>query len=131
MGAVGDARHPVEINGKANPDTLVLHAGRAARLRIINLSTFNVVAQFWLTARSDSAARIRNDPKIVRWRMVAKDGFDLPGSARSLQPARRVVSVGETTDFEYTPTHAGTMQLEVRGSGAAHPLLVRLPIRVQ
>lgn len=130
-GVVGNPRHPVEINGQADPDTLVLHAGRPARFRIMNLSTNNVVGQFWLTARPDSAARIANDSMVVQWRIVAKDGFDWPASRRTLQPARRVVAVGETCDFVYTPEHAGTLRLEVRGSGAVHPLFARVPILVR
>lgn len=130
-GAAGDARHPVEINGQADPDTIVLHPGRTARFRIMNLLTFNPAAQFWLTARPDSAARLRTDSMLVQWRVVAKDGFDSPPAQRALQPARRVVSIGETYDFEYTPERPGALRLEVRGSGAAHPLLIRLPIRVE
>ena len=131
QGATGDARHPLEIDGQPDPDTLVLHPGHTARLRVMNLSTFNPAAQFWLTERPDSAARLRSDSMLVQWRVVAKDGFDSPPVQRDLEPARRVVSIGETYDFAYTPDRRGTLRLEVRGSGAAHPLLIRLPIRVE
>jgi FtsP/CotA-like multicopper oxidase with cupredoxin domain len=130
-GAARDATHPLEIDGQANPDTIVLHAGRVARFRIINLSTFNPAAQFWLTARPDSAPRLNADSMLVHWRVVAKDGFDSPAAQRIPELARRVVSIGETYDFEYTPEHPGTRRLEVRGSGPAHPLLIRVPIRVE
>jgi FtsP/CotA-like multicopper oxidase with cupredoxin domain len=130
-GAAGAARHPLEIDGQADPDTIVLHQGRTARFRIMNLSTFDPAAQFWLTARPDSAARLRSDSMLVQWRVVAKDGFDSPPAQRAPQPARRVVSIGETYDFEYTPERPGALRLEVRGSGAPHPLLIRLPIRVE
>jgi hypothetical protein len=73
---------------------------------------------------------------VVRWRPVAKDGADLPMGARGERLARQIVSMGETYDFEYTPTRRGTLRLEVRsanpppGFGAPGQLLVRVPIRV-
>lgn len=130
-GDARDARHPLEINGQAHPDTLVLHVGRTAHLRMMNLSMVNPVVQFWLTARPDSAARIPHDSMLVRWRLVAKDGYDRPKSDQIPQLAHRVVAIGETYDFEYTPTQPGTLRLEVRGSGGPHPLLIRVPIRVE
>jgi hypothetical protein len=67
---------------------------------------------------------------LVRWQPVAKDGFDLPASARSPRPAQQVVSVGETFDFEYTPMDAGLLRLEVRGRSGQHALVSRIPVRV-
>ena len=64
---------------------------------------------------------------VVSWRPVAKDGFDLPGAMQVSRPARQVVSMGETYDFEYTPQQRGTLRLEVRTS----QLVVRVPIRVE
>jgi hypothetical protein len=126
-------RHPVEINGKPNPDTLVFHVGQRARIRVGNLATAASTGApaFWLTARPDSAARIGQDTLLVRWQPVAKDGFDLPPSARSPRPAQQIVSVGETFDFEYTATSPGVLQLEVRGARGQHPLITRVPIRVE
>jgi len=131
-GERGAQAHPLEIDGQSNPDTVILHAGQTARLRILNLSTGTGTATLSLTARSDSAAMIANDTMLVRWRPVAKDGFDLPDSVRGLRPARQVVSIGETYDFEYTARQPGTLRLEVRTSGARqHQLLIRVPIRVE
>jgi FtsP/CotA-like multicopper oxidase with cupredoxin domain len=122
--------HGPEINGQANPDTVVLHAGRAARLRFINLS-YNVPdPSFFLTARPDSTAAIARDTMLVRWRTVAKDGFDLPAAAQALQPAQRLVAMGETWDVEFTAKRPGTLTLEVR-EPATRRLLVRVPVRVE
>jgi FtsP/CotA-like multicopper oxidase with cupredoxin domain len=132
-GEFGDPEHPLEIDGLVDPDTVVLHAGQPARLRLMNLSTGpnSAAPLFWLTARPDSAMAIGRDTMLVRWTPVAKDGFDLPAAARPPRPASNVVSVGETFDFEYTPVTRGTLRLEVRGGGGNHPLLIRVPIRVK
>jgi len=138
---LGDPVHPLEINGQADPDTVVLHVGRPARLRLINLTTVSPPAPalsapaMWVTARPDSESRIVTDTMVVRWRPIAKDGFNLPASERTLRPARQPLGIGETYDFEYTPTRAGTLRLEVRAGGlekaGGHTLLVRVPIRVE
>jgi hypothetical protein len=131
------AANPLDVNGEANPDTVVLHIGRAARLRFISLSSVNPNATVWLTARPDSSFINIADSMVVRWRPVAKDGADLPAAARDERLAHQIVSMGETYDFEYVPTRRGTLRLEVRtanpppGFGASGKLLVRVPIRVE
>ena len=123
--------HPLEINGRANPDTVVLHAGRTARLRFMNLTMNVPLPSFFLTARPDSATEIARDTMLVRWRRVAKDGFDLPPSAQSPQVAHQIVAMGETWDVEFVPERRGALNLEIRESGARHALRVRVPIRVE
>jgi FtsP/CotA-like multicopper oxidase with cupredoxin domain len=132
-GSPGDRAHPIEIDGQANPDTIVLRVGRPARFRLMNLAdgVGGAVPFFWLTARPDSAAGMARDTMLVRWQRIAKDGFDLPAAARGPRPADQIVAVGETYDFLYTPATRGVLRLEVRGSGANHGLLVRVPIRVE
>ena len=125
-GLLNAAAHPREINGERNPDTVVLHVGRPARLRLINLSTADPVPFFCLTARPDSTLIGAKDTMIVNWRPVAKDGFDLPSGMQVPRPARQMISMGETYDFEYTPQHTGTLRLEVRTG----QLVIRVPIRV-
>jgi hypothetical protein len=93
---------------------------------LINLSTADPVPFFCLTARSDSTLIGAKDTMIVNWRPLAKDGFDLPSAMQSPRPARQMISMGETYDFEYTPERIGTLRLEVR----TRQLLVRVPIRV-
>ena len=128
---------PLDINGEANPDTVALHVGRPARLRFISLASVNPNATVWLTTRPDSSFVNVADTMVVRWRPVAKDGADLPPNARGEQLARQIVAMGETYDFEYTPSRRGTLRLEVRtanpppGFGTPGQLLVRVPIRVE
>ena len=47
------------------------------------------------------------------WKAIAKDGADLPAIQATVKPARQVISVGETYDFEYSPTSIGDLRLEV------------------
>jgi hypothetical protein len=103
----------------SEPDTVVLHAGRPARLRFFNLANWEVMTFFSLTSRPDSALRLANDTLLVRWRRLAKDGFDLPPAQQQPRPARQLVSMGETYDFEYTPVRQGTLRLELRGRRAS------------
>jgi FtsP/CotA-like multicopper oxidase with cupredoxin domain len=132
-----NAAHPLDINGQANPDTVILHVGRAARFRFMSLSSVNPNATVSLTARPDSAFTNPDDTMLVAWHPIAKDGFDLPLAARGARRARQIVSMGETYDFEYTPREPGVLRLEVRtanpppGFGQPGKLLVRVPIRVQ
>jgi FtsP/CotA-like multicopper oxidase with cupredoxin domain len=120
----------LEINGQVNPDTVTLRAGRRARLRFIGLTAVNPNATVWLTTRADSVFANGPDQQVVQWTPVAKDGADLPADARKPRLARQLISMGETYDFEFTPSAAGTMRLEVRGAGANAGLLARVPVRV-
>jgi FtsP/CotA-like multicopper oxidase with cupredoxin domain len=122
---------PIAVNGRANPDTIVLRAGHPQRLRFIGLTLVNPNATVTLTARSDSAFRISSDTMIVQWRQVAKDGADLPASATSPRRAQQIISMGETYDFEYTPARQGNLRIEIRGAGPAGALLARVPVKVK
>lgn len=131
-GQLRNPEHPVDINGQPDPDTVVLHVSRPARFRLMNLASISTPAPtFSLTARPDSAATLPRDTMVVRWVPVAKDAYAIPASRQTPRPAREIVAVGETYDFEFTPRQPGTLQLEVRGSRPPHPLLTRVPIRVQ
>lgn len=119
---------PLEINGRVHPDTLVLHVGRPARLRLINLSTFH-------SSAAPMIRLVRLPDTVDRWRPVAKDGAELPEDARAPRAASQVVGMGETYDFEYTPESRVPMRLEVlstafspRTGGA---LLLTVAIRVE
>lgn len=129
-GQPNDRIHTLEIDGKAQPDTMLLMLGRPARFRFINLSSVSQPI-FSLTARPDSAAVIARDTMLVRWRPLAKDAFDLPTPAREERVAEQIVSMGETYDAEYTPAARGILRLEVRGATGNHALLIRVPIRVR
>jgi len=127
----GEPAHPLEVNGMTNPDTVVLHVGRLARLRFLNLTTVNVEPLVSITARPDSSLTGVGDTMTVHWLPLAKDGFDLPAAARHPRLARQELSIGETYDFAYMPSQRGNVRLEIRGNGGKYPLLIRVPIRVE
>jgi FtsP/CotA-like multicopper oxidase with cupredoxin domain len=122
--------YPMEINGDADPDTIVLRVGRRYRFRFVGLSVTSPNATVYLTARADSSSMNLRDTMLVRWRPVAKDGADLPERERTLRPAQQVVSIGETHDIEFQPMVRGQLRIEVRPPSAGR-LFVRVPVRVE
>lgn len=125
-----NAEPVLDINGQANPDTIVLHAGRPARLRLISLALINPSAAVQVTSRRDSVRTLAADSLLLQWRPLAKDGADLPEAARVPHRARQVMAMGETYDFELTPERPGILRIEVRGAGGGR-LLGRVPVRVE
>jgi FtsP/CotA-like multicopper oxidase with cupredoxin domain len=125
------AAPPIELDGQANPDTMVLRAGRPHRLRLISVTTLNASPTVTVTARPDSSFRNTPDSLVQQWRPLAKDGADYPDALRGLRPARQIITIGETYDFELTPAQAGLLRLEVRSGGPNGRLLARKPIRVE
>jgi FtsP/CotA-like multicopper oxidase with cupredoxin domain len=117
-------RFPVVVNGRR--DTfLTLKAGVPNRLRLINITTsFNGLNVSFVS---------NNQP--ISWRVVAKDGADLPPGQQVVRPAlRQTIAVGETFDFVIDPMpptadpQAPTGWIEVRrGLGE---WLQQVPVRV-
>ena len=129
--AGGLAGPEFEINGKANPDTLVLRVGRQYRLRLIGLQVTNPNAAVTLTARPDSVVGNPRDTLLVQWRPLSKDAIELPHAEQTLRLARQEVTMGETYDFAFVPTKPGQLRMEVRVSVPRPHLMVRVPIRVE
>ncbi|MBC7897924.1 MAG: multicopper oxidase domain-containing protein, partial [Cytophagaceae bacterium] len=123
-------RFPMEINGKVNPDTIVLRVGGQYRFRFVGLSVTSPNATVYFTARRDSSLVNLRDTLLVQWRALAKDGAELAERDRRLRPAQQLVSIGETYDFGFQPTTRGELRLEVRPVSAGQ-LFVRVPVRVE
>jgi FtsP/CotA-like multicopper oxidase with cupredoxin domain len=120
-----------EINGQQDPDTVVLRVGHRYRLRFIGLQVSNPNAATSLTARTDSVTGNPPDTLLVQWRPLAKDAMELPQTQRTLRPAREVITMGETYDFEFEPAKTGALRIEVRVAVPRPRLMVRVPIRVE
>ncbi len=91
---------PAALNGKAQPDTIDLRAGVTHRLRFINIRTeFGVVA------------RLMDGERPAQWRLVAKDGAEVPEWQATMRPAILGFLAGEIYDFEFTPEKAGELRL--------------------
>lgn len=116
-----EQRRSVVVNGKSAPMQLVV--GRTYRLRFIQMSVSR--AALW--------AELLRDSTHVQWKLLAKDGADLPMSARAQVNARVRLGIGETYDVEFTPTVAGDLRLDLR-VGAPPPrnvLMTSIPVRVR
>jgi manganese oxidase len=111
----------VVVNGEARARPLELMAGMTHRLRFINITADNVALTVQLLSGFDP----------VRWTLVGKDGAETPPAQRTERPARQLVAVGETYDFELAPMtpRAVGLWLELRrGNGE---LLIQWPVRVR
>lgn len=118
MGGAGPRSPAIEVNRSTNPLPMDLKVGVAHRFRLINISpNFTAIVE------------LRDDAGPVQWKPVSKDGAELPPAQMAAKPARQVISVGETYDFEYTPSAPGELRLEVVRRGllaAITSLLVRV-----
>ena len=90
------------LNGSTNPPTLHWRIGDRYRLRLISIAAFDG-GIFSLVGQEGQ----------LQWRAVAKDGADLPPVQAVMQEARQLALAGEIYDFEYQPTVAGSLQLQV------------------
>jgi len=101
-------REPFALNGSATPAPIVMRAGVPNRLRLINITANGVNLTALLVDRFEQ----------MTWKPLAKDGETLPAGQTAPRPARQLVAVGETHDFEFQPPRSQTLWLEVRrGNG--------------
>lgn len=98
------------------PDTV--RARETYRLRLMNLTLAGAGLRFQFV--SDGAPAV--------WRMVAKDGFELPGWQQDVSASPRAVSIGETMDVLWKPFPGSSGWFELRSGGGA--LIVRQRIEV-
>jgi FtsP/CotA-like multicopper oxidase with cupredoxin domain len=111
--------HRVLLNGSLAPTPLDLRRGVSYRLRFANITT----------GRPGMHIDMLRDSVLATWTPIAKDGADLPKARRVMQPARHSISIGETMDFEVTPSSPGAMRLEMLT--ASGKLLGTLAMRVR
>jgi FtsP/CotA-like multicopper oxidase with cupredoxin domain len=112
-------REPFALNGNTKPVPIVMRAGVPNRLRLINITATNVGLWAFLVDRLEWAT----------WKPLAKDGEPLPAGQTAPRPARQLVTVGETYDFEIQPTRSQVLWLEVRrGIGE---FLLQAPIKLR
>ncbi len=97
----GFAPPRVLVNGDSVSAPMELRPGVAHRIRLVNIGPANA----WVYS-------IRQDTTTQRWRAVAKDGADLPAALATERPARALLGVGETSDFEWRPA-PGSYRLTV------------------
>jgi hypothetical protein len=81
-----------------------------------------------IPAAGSGELTLLSDTTPIRWRALAKDGADLPAALATERPARQLVSVGETYDFEVTLKEARLLRLELLDGKV---VLARLPVEVR
>ena len=102
LGSAGPGEKGARINGRAIPDTLRLTVGESYRLRIVH------IVPDW-TVR----VALQRGDVVEQWRALAKDGAELPSHLQTSRAAMFVAGPGETMDFEYRPSAAGLLSLDV------------------
>jgi len=114
---------PILLNGDSDPGPMELKRGVKYRFRLINITPHDPLLAVSVLAGSSP----------VTWRAIAKDGADLPVAQATERPARQVVSVGETYDFEFEPQSASELRLEVfrqaRAAMAQSQIVVPIHVR--
>jgi FtsP/CotA-like multicopper oxidase with cupredoxin domain len=90
----------VVMNGDSIPKPVELRAGATYRFRLINI-------------RGDALLKLAltQEGRPASWRIVAKDGADLPTTQVGMHPAALLFAPGEIYDVEFTPESAGTLAL--------------------
>ena len=91
------------INGIPQGEMLQLQAGTKYRFRLINISTNNQGMQ----------VSLHNPTGVVDWRVIAKDGADLPSNAVRMSKAQLTIAVGETYDVEFSTSTPQDLLLDL------------------
>jgi FtsP/CotA-like multicopper oxidase with cupredoxin domain len=131
LGSLGTGDDPPPaVNGALEPGPLELRAGESHRLRFMHISPDD-----------DKRVQLLAGDEPVEWRIVAKDGADLPLHRVHGQPAELAIFVGETYDVRWTPEAPGDFVLRVtttfdRGApafprDAPPPHVAEIPVRVR
>ena len=96
----------VLINGAVDPAPLPLRVGVAHRIRLINITM----------GRPGLHVELHRDTSVVQWRMLARDGAELPPHRQVPQRAAFPMSIGQTMDVEITPTTTEPLRLHIRAA---------------
>ena len=107
----------VLVNGDSMPPPLELAAGRAHRLRFVNISPAAV-----------ETIQLRRDTTLLQWRRLAVDGADLSPSQAKVVPALHRIAVGQTADFEVR-LPPGRYRLSWRTAPVFPPIEQQLVVR--
>ena len=108
---------PVVINGSSDADD-VWKAGTSHRLRVINITPDDILV-----------VSVSGADGPMAWTALTKDGAPVGGDGKSV-PAKQLIAVGETYDFEFTtPAGRTTLWIEVRSTGGRWMVQRRVILR--
>ncbi len=105
------------MNGHPQPDPVELHPSTRYRLRFINITDNG----------ADLRVRLTQKGEPVQWKVIAKDGAELPPAQLRSSTADMGITVGETYDVEYQAETPGLVDLEIRQP--SFPTPVTLPLK--
>jgi manganese oxidase len=109
----------VLLNGTTTPAAREMRVGERYRLRFINVHT----------SRPNLRMRLLDGDDLITWRIVAKDGMDLPEDQLRDAASEIQMGNGETYDAEFVPARAGKLRVDITtGNGA---LLTSMSVRVR
>jgi FtsP/CotA-like multicopper oxidase with cupredoxin domain len=91
------------INGTPEPYPMKLQKGVLYRMRLINI-TDNLASL---------RVRLVGNDAPLQWKVIAKDGADLPPAQLKSSVAEMTITVGEAYDVEYQSDHPGEVDLQV------------------
>lgn len=112
-------RAPVLFNGSTQPAVQRLKKGVKYRLRFINI-TDNL---------ANETVSLLAGSSLANWRLVSKDGAYVPTNQSVLKPAKQIVAVGETYDFEFQQEKEADLRLEVLRPENRTRVVVELQVR--
>jgi FtsP/CotA-like multicopper oxidase with cupredoxin domain len=104
------------VNGHPEPDPINLHVGSLYRLRFINITDNS----------ADLRVRLTINDVPVEWKVIAKDGTDLPPAQRKFAKADMGITVGETYDVEYQSPNPGLTELKIWQLSFPTPVILPL-----
>jgi FtsP/CotA-like multicopper oxidase with cupredoxin domain len=93
------------MNGNPQPDMMEMHTETRYRLRFINICDDEGDLRVRLTSI--------NSETPLKWRVIAKDGINLPVAQLKMAPAEMGITVGETYDVEFQAEGSGLGRLEI------------------
>ena len=89
------------LNGTRKPAELELKAGTKYRFRMINIR-----------AEGGVMMSLQDGEQPLEWKMIARDGADLPAHQVKTTPAKWGFASGQIGDFEFTPSRPGKLLLK-------------------
>jgi FtsP/CotA-like multicopper oxidase with cupredoxin domain len=93
----------VLLNGTTTPAAREMRVGERYRLRFINVHT----------ARPSMRMRLLDGDNLTTWRIIAKDGMDLPADQLRDRPSEIQMGNGEAYDAEFVPTQTGKLRIDI------------------
>jgi manganese oxidase len=97
------------LNGAPEPDPVILRPRTPYRFRLINITDNEVD----LRIRMVSMERAGEEELAVQWKILAKDGADLPAPQQRYSSEELLLPVGSTCDVVYQSDREGYVEMQI------------------